>query len=68
MMRFYETVRTAATYNAAHTCALHENFEEGHTLLVVTANRCTQSRKKNSVFRVLLIQLIRLQLEYKHRK
>ena len=46
MMRFYETVRTAATYNAAHTCALHENFEEGHTLLVVTANRCTQSRKK----------------------
>ena len=38
MMRFYETVR-ASSYNTARsmqTCALHENFEEGQTLLLQT--------------------------------
>ena len=38
MMRFYETVR-ASSYSTARsmqTCALHENFEEGQTLLLQT--------------------------------
>ena len=49
MMRFYETVR-ASSYSTARsmqTCALHENFEEGQTLLLQTV---VQRVVKKSVF------------------
>ena len=50
MMRFYETVR-ASSYSTARsmqTCALHENFEEGQTLLLQTVvQRVVKMRVSN---------------------
>ena len=54
MMRFYETVR-ASSYSTARsmqTCALHENFEEGQTLLLQTV---VQRVVKRAYFKKFLL-------------